>query len=98
MVLIPAMTHQTKFIATRDAQIQRLKEAESIGCHGKLVLPAAQVGETELEEIVKIGQAGENARVLFRGTDDPSEVLLGGYDNLKRVKMARTPRTALQCA
>ena len=56
--------HQTKFIAARDAQIQKLKEAESIGRRRKLVLPTAQVGEVELEDIVKIGQAGENAKAL----------------------------------
>ena len=49
--------HQTKFVAARDAQIQNLKEAESIGRRRKLVLPGAQVGEAELEDIVKIGQA-----------------------------------------
>ncbi|KAI0062211.1 hypothetical protein BV25DRAFT_1825641 [Artomyces pyxidatus] len=88
--------HQTKFIAARDAQIQKLKEAESIGRRGKLVLPAAQVGEAELEEIVKIGQASENARALVGGADDPSGQLLGEYDSLERAKMARTPRTAPQ--
>src|SRR6202034_4517188 len=40
--------HQTKFVAARDAQIQKLKEAESIGRRRKLVLPGAQVGEAEL--------------------------------------------------
>ncbi|KAI9456229.1 pre-mRNA splicing factor component-domain-containing protein [Lactarius psammicola] len=74
--------HQTKFVAARDAQIQKLKEAESIGRRGKLVLPAAQVSDVELEEIVKIGQAVSK--------------LLAGYDNLERAKMARTPRTAPQ--
>ncbi|KAF8268981.1 hypothetical protein EI94DRAFT_1907453 [Lactarius quietus] len=34
--------HQTKFVAVCDAQIQKLKEAESIGRRGKLMLPAAQ--------------------------------------------------------
>ncbi|KAH8983671.1 pre-mRNA splicing factor component-domain-containing protein [Lactarius hatsudake] len=88
--------HQTKFVAARDAQIQKLKEAESIGRRGKLVLPAAQVSDVELEEIVKIGQAGENAKALVGGTDDSSEQLLAGYDNLERARMARTPRTAPQ--
>ncbi|KAH9063675.1 pre-mRNA splicing factor component-domain-containing protein [Lactarius deliciosus] len=76
--------HQTKFVAARDAQIQKLKEAESI------------VSDVELEEIVKIGQAGENAKALVGGTDDSSEQLLAGYDNLERARMARTPRTAPQ--
>ena len=46
---------QTKFVPARDTQIQRLKEAESIGHRRQLELPDAQVGETELEDIVKIG-------------------------------------------
>ena len=51
-------------MAARDAQIQKLKEAESIGERRKLVLPTAQVGEAELGNFVKIGQAGENAKAL----------------------------------
>ena len=88
--------HQTKFIAARDAQIQKLKEAESIGRRNKLMLPPAQVGEKELEDIVKIGQADDNAKALMGSTDDPSAQLLGNYEGLDRAKMARTPRTAPQ--
>jgi pre-mRNA-splicing factor CDC5/CEF1 len=60
------------------------------------MLPPAQVGESELEEIVKIGRAGEAAKGLVGGEDDPSGQLLGEYDSLERAKMARTPRTAPQ--
>ena len=88
--------HQTKFIAARDAQIQKLKEAESIGRRRKLVLPTAQVGEVELEDIVKIGQAGENAKVLVLGGSDASGRLLSEYEGLETARMARTPRTAPQ--
>lgn len=49
----------------RDAQIQKLKEAEQISKRRKLVLPQAQVGEKELEEIVKIGIGGREARSVF---------------------------------
>ncbi|KAL0947231.1 hypothetical protein HGRIS_013348 [Hohenbuehelia grisea] len=91
-----ASNHQTKFIAARDAQIQKLKEAESIGRRRKLVLPAAQVGESELEDIVKIGQAGENAKALVGGGSDASGRLLSDYEGLDSAKMARTPRTAPQ--
>ncbi|KLO07578.1 Cc.Cdc5 protein [Schizopora paradoxa] len=86
--------HQTKFIAARDAQIQKLKEAEQISKRRKLELPAAQVGEAELEEIVKIGLAGESARALVGEGSEASERLLGEYDGFDRAKMARTPRTA----
>jgi pre-mRNA-splicing factor CDC5/CEF1 len=88
--------HQTKFVAARDAQIQKLKEAESIGRRRKLVLPTAQVGEVELEDIVKIGQAGENAKALVYGGSDASGRLLSDYEGLETARMARTPRTAPQ--
>ncbi|KAF8964130.1 pre-mRNA splicing factor component-domain-containing protein [Flammula alnicola] len=88
--------HQTKFIAARDAQIQKLKEAESIGRRRKLALPTAQVGEAELEDIVKIGQAGENAKALVSGGSDASGKLLSDYEGLEAARMARTPRTAPQ--
>ncbi|KAF7338529.1 Cell division control protein Cdc5 [Mycena venus] len=88
--------HQTKFIAARDAQIQKLKEAESIGRRRKLMLPTAQVGEVELEDIVKIGQAGESAKALVEGGSDASGKLLSDYEGLENARMARTPRTAPQ--
>ena len=91
-----AANHQTKFIAARDAQIQKLKEAESIGRRRKLALPTAQVGEAELEDIVKIGQAGENAKALVGGGSDASGRLLSDYEGLEAARMARTPRTAPQ--
>ncbi|KAF9557676.1 hypothetical protein CPC08DRAFT_668436 [Agrocybe pediades] len=91
-----APAHQTKFIAARDAQIQKLKEAESIGRRRKLALPAAQVGEADLEDIVKIGQAGENAKALVGGGSDASGRLLSDYEGLEAARMARTPRTAPQ--
>ncbi|KAK2467120.1 hypothetical protein APHAL10511_001378 [Amanita phalloides] len=87
---------QTKFIPARDAQIQKLKEAESIGRRRKLVLPAAQVGEAELENIVKIGQAGESAKALVDGGSEASARLLGKYENLENARMTRTPRTVPQ--
>lgn len=88
--------HQTKFVPAREAQIQKLKEAESIGRRRKLELPTAQVGEAELEDIVKIGQAGENAKSLVAGGVDASGRLLSDYEGLERAKMTRTPRTAPQ--
>ena len=60
------------------------------------MLPPAQVGESELEEIVKIGKAGEAAKGLVGDANDPTGQLLSEYDSLERAKMARTPRTAPQ--
>lgn len=88
--------HQTKFVAARDAQILKLKEAESIGRRRKLVLPGAQVGEAELEDIVKIGQAGENAKALVGGGTNASGRLFCDYEGLENARMARTPRTTPQ--
>jgi pre-mRNA-splicing factor CDC5/CEF1 len=88
--------HQTKFIPARDAQIQKLKEAESIGRRRKLALPDAQVGEAELENIAKIGQAGESAKTLVEGGTEASARLLGDYENLENARMTRTPRTVPQ--
>ncbi|TFK72579.1 hypothetical protein BDN72DRAFT_317578 [Pluteus cervinus] len=88
--------HQTKFLAARDAQIQKLKEAESIGRRRELLLPAPQVSEAEFDEIVKIGQAGEGAKALVAGGSDASGRLLSDYEGLENARMARTPRTAIQ--
>jgi pre-mRNA-splicing factor CDC5/CEF1 len=88
--------HNTKFVAARDAQIQKLKEAENAAHRRALVLPSPQVGENELEEIVKIGLAGENARALVAGGAESSGGLMTEYEGLERARMARTPRTAPQ--
>ena len=61
------------------------------------MLPAAQVGEAELEEIVKIGQAGEEAKALVAGGSEATESLLSDYEGLDKARMAKTPRTAPQC-
>jgi len=60
----------------------------------KLNLPTPQVGEKELEDIVKIGQAGETARELVGEADGATGRLLGEYEGLNKAAMARTPRTA----
>ncbi|KAF8799928.1 hypothetical protein BYT27DRAFT_7200676, partial [Phlegmacium glaucopus] len=85
-------THQTKFIAAtasaqRDAQIQKLKGAELIGRRRKLVLPPAQVGEMELEDIIEIGQ---------ERTQKHCGRLISDYEGLETAQMARTPRTTPQ--
>jgi pre-mRNA-splicing factor CDC5/CEF1 len=49
-----------------------------------------------LEDIVKIGQAGENAKALVSGGSDASGRLLSDYEGLETARMARTPRTAPQ--
>lgn len=87
-----AMSH---FLPSKDNQIQAQKEAAQISKRRRLVLPGPQVGESELEEIVKIGQAGENARALVdESGNEASQGLLGEYSALGHAKDVRTPRTA----
>ncbi|WWC58257.1 pre-mRNA-splicing factor CEF1 [Kwoniella dejecticola CBS 10117] len=88
-----------QFVQAREAQIKKLKEQEQIIRRRKLNLPMPQVGEQELEDIVKIGQAGELARELVGGEGSGSkatEGLLGEYQALSQARTARTPRTAPQ--
>lgn len=90
-------SNQTQqFVAAREAQIKKLKEQEQIIRRRKLNLPMPQVGERELEDIVKIGQAGELAKELVGEGNKATEGLLGEYEALGQAKMARTPRTAPQ--
>ncbi|RSH80483.1 Pre-mRNA-splicing factor cef1 [Apiotrichum porosum] len=85
----------TQFVQQREAQIRKLKEQEQIIRRRKLNLPTPQVGERELEEIVKIGQAGEAARDLV-GSNDATDGLVGdSYDTLGQARMTRTPRVAM---
>jgi hypothetical protein len=59
-------------------------------------LPTAEVGEAELENIVKVGQGGENAKALVGDGSDTSGGLLSDYKGLDAARMVRTPRTAPQ--
>ena len=58
------------------AQIQKA-DSESIGRRRRLILPTAQVGEFELEDIVKtrISRAGNNAKAVFSGSDASGRLL-----------------------
>ncbi|CAI2179217.1 16049_t:CDS:10 [Funneliformis geosporum] len=73
------------------SQLNKLKQAEQINKRRKLVLPSPQVGENELEEIVKIGFAGENVRAVVGETDNVSS--LGNYTPSTSALPLRTPRT-----
>ncbi|EIW67985.1 pre-mRNA-splicing factor CEF1 [Tremella mesenterica] len=90
----PKSNQTAQFVAAREAQIKKLKEQDQIIRRRKLNLPTPQVGERELEDIVKIGQAGEMARGLVNGENEATGKLLGDYEGLGNAKMARTPRTA----
>ncbi|BGP25372.1 pre-mRNA-splicing factor CDC5/CEF1 [Rhodotorula toruloides] len=89
-----AMSH---FVPTKDALLQQRREEQQISKRRKLALPAPQVGERELEDLVKIGRAGESARAMVdESGNEASQGLLGEYSALANAKDARTPRTAPQ--
>ncbi len=88
-------SQNTQFIAAREAQIAKLKETEQIIKRRKLNLPTPQVGEAELEDIVKIGRSSRTALDLV-GSSEASDKLIGEYDGLNKARMARTPMAAPQ--
>ncbi|KAI9009050.1 pre-mRNA splicing factor component-domain-containing protein [Hyaloraphidium curvatum] len=69
----------------------RQKADEVFSQRKKLVLPAPQVGQAELEEIVKIGLAGEAAKAAVGG-DGASGALLSDYSAVAPSGPLRTPR------
>lgn len=85
------------FSAQREAQLKRLREAEQITKRRKLDLPSPQVGQAEMEDIVKVGLAGQRARDLVAGTEEggATSELLAEYDALPSAREARTPAMAL---
>lgn len=79
--------------AAKAGQAQRLREAEQSSRRRGLVLPAPQVGESELEEIVKMGLAGERANLAAGGADnDATRGLIGNYSDMVGATPIRTPR------
>lgn len=71
--------------------IRRLREADTVTKRRKLELPEAQVSDAELEQIAKLGYAGQAARNLVSDDAAASDSLLGDYSALERVQ--RTPRS-----
>ncbi|KAI5363021.1 putative SANT/Myb domain, Homeobox-like domain superfamily protein [Septoria linicola] len=80
----------------KTAQQQRLREAEQSSKRRGLVLPAPQVSEGELEDIVKMGMSGERAHQLAESSEnDATRGLIGNYsNNMVGATPLRTPRAA----
>jgi len=79
--------------AIRAGQMQKLRDAERSGKRRGLVLPAPQVGEAELEDIVKMGMAGERATLSAGQSDnDATRGLVGTYNSVVGATPIRTPR------
>lgn len=73
------------------AQMQRIREAEQSSKRRALVLPAPQVGEAELEDIVKMGMAGERAITGSSSDNMATQGLVGNYSGLVQNTPIRTP-------
>lgn len=81
--------------AMKAGQAQRIREAEQNSKRRALVLPAPQVGDGELEDIIKMGLAGEQANSSAISRDnDTTRGLVGSYSNLVGQTPIRTPRAA----
>ncbi len=82
--------------AIKAGQLQRLREAEQSSKRRALVLPAPQVSEGELEEIVKMGAIGTRANQLAQASDnEATRGLLQDYSTLQQGgQPIRTPRAA----
>ncbi|CAO3607013.1 unnamed protein product [Mucor hiemalis] len=85
--------NQGEFVREKNAKIVQMQEQEQISKRRKLVLPAPQVGEQELEDIVKSGFAGENAKNLVLENEvDATQGLIGDYEFTPNRLTTRTPR------
>lgn len=79
--------------AQKAAQMQKIREAEQSSKRRGLSLPAPQVSEGELEEIVKMGMVGERASQLAGSSDnEATRGLIGNYANIVGSTPIRTPR------
>lgn len=73
------------------AQMQRIREAEQSSKRRALVLPSPQVGEAELEDIVKMGMSGERAITGTNSDNVATQGLVGNYSGLVQSTPIRTP-------
>ena len=81
--------------AARAGQMQRIREAEQQSKRKPLNLPAPQVSESELEEIIKMGMAGDRA-AKAAGEDGDAKGLVSNYANMIGATPIRTPRAPAQ--
>ena len=83
--------------AAKAGQMQKIREAEQSSKRRPLNLPAPQVGEAELEDIVKMGMTGEQAHRIARESDnEATKGFIGNYTGLVGGTPIRTPRAPPQ--
>ena len=79
--------------AARAGQMQKIREAEQSSKRRALVLPSPQVGEGEMEDIIKMGMAGDKASKMA-GDEEGARGLIGNYSAIVGGTPIRTPRAA----
>jgi pre-mRNA-splicing factor CDC5/CEF1 len=90
----PSASYQA---AIKAGQMQKIREAEQSSKRRALVLPAPQVGEGELEEIVKMGMIGERANIMARSSENnATRGLVNTYSTINSGAPIRTPRAPAQ--
>jgi len=83
--------------AIKAGQMQRIREAEQSSKRRALVLPAPQVSDGELEEIVKMGMIGERANMMARESDnEATRGLVSNYSTINTGAPIRTPKAPAQ--
>lgn len=85
--------NQGRFVLAKDSKLIKAQEQEQIAKRRKLVLPAPQIGEEELEGIVKAGFVSENARSLVQDEEGgTTSGLVDEYSATPKTLPVRTPR------
>ncbi|KAH8434822.1 putative cell division control protein (Cdc5) [Aspergillus melleus] len=79
--------------AARAGQMQKIREAEQSSKRRALVLPSPQVSEGEMEDIIKMGMAGDKASKMT-GDEETTRGLIGNYSAIVGGTPIRTPRAA----
>ena len=83
--------------ALKAGRMQKMREAEQSSKRRALVLPAPQISEGELEDIVKMGMLGERASEMARESDNSAtKGLVGSYTQLNTGAPIRTPLAPAQ--
>ncbi|KAI3323436.1 pre-mRNA splicing factor component-domain-containing protein [Xylariaceae sp. AK1471] len=83
--------------AIKAGQMQKIREAEQSSKRRALALPAPQVSEGELEDIVKMGMIGERANLLAQSSEnDATRGLVNTYSTLNSQTPIRTPMAPAQ--
>ncbi|KAI1324187.1 pre-mRNA splicing factor component-domain-containing protein [Xylariaceae sp. FL0255] len=83
--------------ALKAGQMQKIREAEQSSKRRALNLPAPQVSENELEDIVKMGMIGERANLIAQSSENAAtRGLVNTYSTLNSQTPIRTPMAPAQ--